>query len=301
VRIGKGFSLKIVLLFLVVFFLNTSAYSISVSRKSTLRIPIGREGIERMRIKLDRQLAKYYRANKQITYSHETGKFTLHLFSDFDETITSTYEEHRIILPEIVAASIKSDTEKQRFIQEFANRDSFTPETVKNFYTALKGKLKEEHCRKLAESWSLNKSFEFILETIKEKLGVDSINVTVVSRGIEQSMQMFFNRPEIRNRLENMSVNVVEVVANSFVFDKEGIFTGEIKGRSVENKIDYVPNDALFLGDKGDRKLSFRYFIDVNGNSGDVDIILSQLLINTVDFHTLQKVIEKKKLIHRSL
>jgi hypothetical protein len=267
---------------LAFFFIN----AVYASDLTNLRVPVG--DIARVKKALD----KYHRLNKYITRDPETGKLTLHLFSDFEEAFTRPYKEAALTLNKIVARSIKSQKERIAFEERFAKayrkaakesrRKVIKPSSLiaayRKLFNVFRGHLREDHCRELAEYYNLNENFLAVIERIKEQLGVDAIEITIVARGVGQPMQMFIEKPSIKKKLnEEMSVTIKALIANTFIFE-DGVFRGKLKEPFSVEKDKFVPPDALFLGDERDAGYGLRYYVNINAGVENLDKVLRQLV-----------------------
>lgn len=112
---------------------------------------------------------------------------------------------------------------------------------------------------------------------------------------------MFVERPDIKEKLDGMSVTIKSIIANTFIFDKSGVFRGEIAEPFVVQKNDFVPPDALFLGDYRDRGYGLKYFVDVNSGISNLDKVLEQLPINAETFTALLDLVAKRRFLQQNL
>lgn len=181
VKFKKGYNSKLILMFLITaFFFINAVYACSLPQKINLRVPVG-EDIDRLKKSLDARLGEYHKPNKYITYDPETGKFTLHLFTDFEETITPPYKKVKVTLDNIVASSIEPESARRAFNERFAAvRKRVVEETSKEkvqlssiiaafreYYGVFANFLTEAHCKELVESYELNENFLPTIERIK--------------------------------------------------------------------------------------------------------------------------------------
>jgi len=201
----------------------------------------------------------------EFVYRDPEGRLVLRLFADSHETATKPQKSPLFDIvtdgmDEIRMRQLRTANDTIR--HEISTNPS--KELYRAFYAIYADVLTLGHCRQVADTFQINEEFINILEEIKKQTGVDRIEITIVSRGITQLLEMFFQRPDIKARMERVSTVVVGYRTNTFIFNDTGVFTGKIEEPFVYKKGQHVEQNALFLGDKSDKKYSIPFFIDVN-------------------------------------
>jgi len=199
----------------------------------------------------------------------------LYCYADFEETMTPPYGEQKLKMDDVICAYPPKDFVEATFrVRLQVAREKVLSEptetSYREFYRVFKGVLEERHCKILAQSWDINVNFIKTIEAIKEMRSADKIKITIVGRGFTQPFKEFFKRKDIAERLEQLGVIVDDkFMTNTLEFDRNGVCTGEILGTFVVDKSEFVPEDALFLGDARDARYKLAHFIDVNKAQSD--------------------------------
>ncbi|MFC1501750.1 hypothetical protein ACFL58_04825, partial [Elusimicrobiota bacterium] len=208
-------------------------------------------------------------SNPYIKQDLKTGKRTLTVYSDFEETITLPYDKQELTLDKVIERSIEDPAEKEKFSQEFIRIRKFPKEVqekkYRELYRLFAKYLKPQHFQEVAETFLVNTQYIDLLKQLKTSLGIDEIEVVIVGRGVTQLFQA------ARQQLFEQGINIVEFKTNTMLMD-EGKFTGEVEG-AIDNtgeksfvidKPAFIPPGALFIGDARDGEAyEFEHFIDV--------------------------------------
>lgn len=208
-----------------------------------------------------------------------TGENVLHLYSDFEETVTLPYEKQEKTFNMVISDSIKSKKEREKFTCEFntirneinklLENGIVSEELYRRKHELLIKYMTDENIEEASEKWILNENFVKTLTGLKESLMVDKIKISIVARGIQEPFELFFKRNDIKQQLSHL-----------IKIDESGNLDIDVKGYIID-KQKYIPKGAIYLGDYRDSTYNLNYLIDVNNDASNLKELFKKWNVDT--------------------
>ncbi|MBP7786053.1 hypothetical protein KA062_02245 [Patescibacteria group bacterium] len=183
------------------------------------------------------------------------------IFSDFSDTIAkplsgNKFPPFELELGKMIEQELDSDL-KENFnlkytqgYEEFLKiRRNDTIPYEKRALTWLEpftNLLNINHIKRLTLEFDLNENFIDFTKNLANILGIEKLDITIVSGALTQIIQEFLSREDVKNRLNYIDFSILATDLN---MGSDGYFTGNIKNTDELVYKGNFPDNCLIIGD----------------------------------------------------